>query len=583
MSSQGTFANQAPDSGSIRVFYQTINNKDVVKAVTVSDIDKDGDNIAISLTELDTITLPLSASGENVELIINSIKQKNGYHFLDVDDITVDSLSGSLNTPIAIAPYLTETFFYNDYNATISNAEKTRTSFLKYDVDRSGGQTKPTNYNAIAGVKTITFGDMVYKNGDGIEETTFQSIGHLATPASSASMGFITSSVIAVKDDEDFTFRINQQELAAAIGFPQTPAVIVPDSFHVNGGTLQVSSSLHLRFSSNSNFTLLSGTNASLLLADQRYENGIVNSTTFEPVVLTNNAVTVEGRLGASLRIPSGSYGGNIYMRLEQTNIFKSSNDLGQTISITPILSNNENTDDFLNVGIHRDSDEEQQPYAPKAPVQDSNYTSTGIVNARYKGTKTDENDYSGISPAIAAQPFSASLYSLNEDDNFICSQSLSDRTIESFLFIGSDENPGAGAERVGSTISSSFPSGSTDDTFKILVSDFKFGSTLSQGDVLRFTSGSNTELVQIQSAVTTSTLGQMDIQIQRRYDNAISAIVFNPGTLIDRFSDTRIFKIEDSRLIALTEKKVWVKENRTILKTSQAGYVTELSTTCTV
>lgn len=270
-------------------------------------------------------------------------------------------------------------------------------------------------------------------------------------------------------------------------------------------------------------------------------------------------------------------------MRLEQTNIFKSSNDLGQTISITPILSNNENTDDFLNVGIHRDSDEEQQPYAPKAPVQDSNYTSTGIVNARYRGTKTDENDYSGISPAIAAQPFSASLYSLNEDDNFICSQSLSDRTIESFLFIGSDENPGAGSERVGSTISSSFPSGSTDDTFKILVSDFKFGSTLSQGDVLRFTSGSNTELVQIQSAVTTSTLGQMDIQIQRRYDNAISAIVFNPGTLIDRFSDTRIFKIEDSRLIALTEKKVWVKENRTILKTSQAGYVTELSTTCTV
>jgi len=43
----GTFANQAPDSGSIRVFYQTINNKDVVKAITVSDVDKDGDDICI--------------------------------------------------------------------------------------------------------------------------------------------------------------------------------------------------------------------------------------------------------------------------------------------------------------------------------------------------------------------------------------------------------------------------------------------------------------------------------------------------------------------------------------------------------
>ena len=67
MPSQGVFANQSPDSGSIRVLYQTINNKDVVKAITVSDIDINGDNIAISLTELDTITLPLTGSGGNTE------------------------------------------------------------------------------------------------------------------------------------------------------------------------------------------------------------------------------------------------------------------------------------------------------------------------------------------------------------------------------------------------------------------------------------------------------------------------------------------------------------------------------------
>ena len=39
MPSQGVFANQSPDSGSIRVLYQTINNKDVVKAITISDVD----------------------------------------------------------------------------------------------------------------------------------------------------------------------------------------------------------------------------------------------------------------------------------------------------------------------------------------------------------------------------------------------------------------------------------------------------------------------------------------------------------------------------------------------------------------
>ena len=568
MPSQGVFANQSPDSGSIRVLYQTINNKDVVKAITVSDIDINGDNIAISLTELDTITLPLTGSGGNTELVISSIKQKDGYHFLDVIDTTVNTVSQSIASPIAVAPYLTETFFYNDYNALISNAETSRKSFLKYDVDRTGGQLKPSNYNAVAGIETATISKMEYIIA-GEQQDFISAIGYTTSAvAAQNSIGFLTSDPISLIDDEDLSFRVGPQELNAALGFPQKPVISVENkTFHSNGGSLKVTTYLSIRFSSNANFSSSTGVNAIMPLAQQVYEDGITNSSI--------NKV--------NLRFPSGSHGGMIHMRLEQQNIVQVSSDISQTILVEPILLNNPESEDFLNISIHRDFDEDQHPYAPKASVQDSNYTTSGIVNARYKGTKTDSSDYSGIEPAIAAQPFQAAIYDIGENDLFICSQSLSDRTVEDFLFIGSSTSPTVSISTLGSIVSSNVLSSASDTVLDVALRDLKLADQLKQGDILRVTNGSNTELLQVISSVRKSTLGVVEINVVRDYANESAGHSFPTNAIVSRFIDNRLFKIDGNRLIAITAKKVWVKENRTILKTSQNGYVTELSTTCSV
>ena len=567
MPSQGVFANQSPDSGSIRVLYQTINNKDVVKAITVSDIDINGDNIAISLTELDTITLPLTGSGGNTELVISSIKQKDGYHFLDVIDTTVNTVSQSIASPIAVAPYLTETFFYNDYNALISNAETSRKSFLKYDVDRTGGQVKPSNYNAVAGIETATISKMEYIiAGLQLEQTS--AIGYAISPAAQSSIGFLTSDPISLIDDEDLSFRVGPQEINAALGFPQKPVISVENkTFHSNGGSLKVTTYLSIRFSSNANFSSSTGVNAIMPLAEQVYEDGITNSSTSK----------------VNLRFTSGSFGGTIHMRLEQQNTVQASSDISQTILVESILVNNPESEDFLNINIHRDFDEDQHPYAPKASVQDSNYTTSGIVNARYKGTKTDSSDYSGIEPAIAAQPFQAAIYDIGDNDLFICSQSLSDRTIEDFLFIGSSTSPTVSISTLGSIVSSNVLSSASDTVLDVALRDLKLADQLKQGDILRVTNGSNTELLQVISSVRKSTLGVVEINVVRDYANESAGHSFPTNAIVSRFIDNRLFKIDGNRLIAITAKKVWVKENRTILKTSQNGYVTELSTTCSV
>ena len=71
---------------------------------------------------------------------------------------------------------------------------------------------------------------------------------------------------------------------------------------------------------------------------------------------------------------------------------------------------------------------------ADYAPIPDSNYTSIGFTNGRYTGTKTTKADF-GINPALIATEFEGAVYTINKDDNVICSESLTDRPIEKYLF----------------------------------------------------------------------------------------------------------------------------------------------------
>lgn len=124
------------------------------------------------------------------------------------------------------------------------------------------------------------------------------------------------------------------------------------------------------------------------------------------------------------------------------------------------------------------------------ASIQDSFYTDTGLSRARYEGTETTSADYGGISPSITGTPFEAALYIISSNNNFICSQSLQDRTVELLLFEGSGPTPAVG---------------------------------------------------------------------------------------------NRVFRLENNRVIPVSEKKVWVKDNRTIITLNSTGYVAGSITTCSI
>jgi len=71
---------------------------------------------------------------------------------------------------------------------------------------------------------------------------------------------------------------------------------------------------------------------------------------------------------------------------------------------------------------------------AEYATIADSNYSSEGILRSRYEGAKTTTVDF-GVEPLIAGKIFQGAEYLASSSNNFICSQSLNDRTIDEYFF----------------------------------------------------------------------------------------------------------------------------------------------------
>jgi len=589
MPSQGVFAQTAPSSGEIRVFYKTINGEDHIKALTVSNLDIDFDNVAASLNELQTISIPITGSGEVQQLEVISISEKSGYYFLDVIDKTIGDVSGSLGASIGLSPYLTETFFYNNYNAVISNAEDARESFLRYDVDRTSGQVRPSNFNALAGfgtiIKTLKYNDGTGGISDSVGDSDFDT-------SSNSLIGPVTSSVSSFINNRDLTIRVLRPDLEASLGFPQASVINVTSSLYNNPSySLEVTSSLIVQVDDNENFDNANSHRTTHTLATQDYTNGEISST-YHPF---------------QLAVTSGSFtSGNVFVRLKQESNVTAASGGTETVNISSFLTSNENSNiDFLPISLYFLN---QEPYAPKAPVQDSNYTDTGIINARYNGTKTTEEDFSGISPAVAAKPFDAAVYNTSVTSNFICSQSLSDRDIIPILFEGPTEFPEVSNQQVGFMIGVQTNPGSIPATYGSTVSGFEnettssiriqgfLGAKLKPGDIITINgvdSGNNalTEDIQIltvNEVQSTGLFGNLnpffDLLVQRDVfatTNKIRSV--SAGSVVTRSSGARLLTIDGSRLIAISSKLVWIKENRNIIKTNDRGFVTEIVTACTI
>lgn len=585
----GNFIETTPPSGTIKVLYKEQNGAKNIRALTISNVDKNGVNIKLSLEAVESIRAGLSLTSSflrtELDVISKTSKPENGgldYFYIDTTDkfVSTTFLTDTIETgSIGISPYLTEPFFNNDYNALISNAEITRPSTKRFDVDRVSGFVYPSNYNAVAGVGKLDFTDLLYNNTDSLkilEETT-----QGGAPASAYPISMSVTSHATTPNDKDVEIRVDAQAIINAIGAvpAKMTADFTPSVYSNSNAFIVVTSSLKIEIDNNDSFSTSGAKYQSAVLAHQ-------SST------LTDHETTI---IPFSTTIASGSNGGDIFIRLKQDNRVVSNNGIytsqnhpdNVTYTLKSFLFATPNTQNNLPVSLYYDT---QEPYAPFAPVQDSNYTHTGHINARYNGTKTGESDFSGIGSAVTAKPFQGASYLLEAPstytdtsyNNLICSQSLDEREIEDFLFEGETDLPVVATKLLGEVDTLNPLTTNFDDT--VVLQAFA-GEYFSPGDILTFDNGVATEIIQV-LAVSSSSGGKfpkVTLTVKRRFDGASTNLTFPAGSQVVRTAGSRIYKTKGNRLIPVGSQRLWVKDNKTIVKTNDRGFVIELSTTCTV
>lgn len=258
---------------------------------------------------------------------------------------------------------------------------------------------------------------------------------------------------------------------------------------------------------------------------------------------------------------------------------------------------------------------------APKADSIESNYTATGLVNSKYKGSKTDKAEY-GTFPAIGAVQFEGALYtniptgSSQQQDAYICSQSVEDRNYKTLLFSVNRQSTSVtqgdgitdaslprirttrlffSGSKVGDTDGFSAPSGSQKD---FAVSSF---IDIKSGDILAFsfflgpaqTTVYENVLVESVEFISESLNGPIigtSGSVQRGYLSDIDSVSTEDGTKdwsatsvfsIHKYTPDIIYELNGNVPYRIVNKRLYLRETGEVFYVDERGQVLAKTIDC--
>ena len=215
---------------------------------------------------------------------------------------------------------------------------------------------------------------------------------------------------------------------------------------------------------------------------------------------------------------------------------------------------------------------------ADKASIQDSMYSDTGWINARYNGSKTSALESAGIAPTIVGRTFVGEIFSSDSDTDYICA--LENRVKQELFHTSETELPTFTLSDLELTLTQPFGSGQT----KIRFSTNDSSDFLSIGDVLvtfrtYFQSDPIPEYVRI---VSISKSGREAVVVRDIYKNwtTLEITDFNIGTVFTKVNRFDIFRFGtgQNRIQLVNNSRIYVEGNSTIVDTDDFGLITSSS-----
>lgn len=531
----GNFAITEPNEGELRVFFSGSAGGDRVRAITISK--KAHNNLVVdpSLKELNFLKASVQAPSDGgiSKFIPLTRSDKGTYFFFTNQEFIIDTASGSISSSVVLDPFLQDNFANTAFNPLISNAEFQRESRDKFDVDREAGFTTPTNISALTGVKTVFFTDFDFGEREGLNELTSSASYPYTLNFTSSKQTFQFETT-----ELPINLKLTKNEIIEVFGIPAIPNVSHITRREVDpltGTGINVTSSLALYdFSVKvearvlksgslgvgghqiANHTIYQENYVSSSLVSASYGNTTFSGSGFDFNVTAFNNSGNNPNVDGSLTIQAR-------LQFTVTNKHAGNSVSGDKAQLLQPISNtaNKDTKNFLEVLAFPNV---RLPYATKANIPDSNYTSIGFSNARYNGTKTSAANFSGVSPAIGASTFkgifikapegllpqetfsSSSTVDSSQVFDFFKEQAISaskspDRTVDLF-FDGSDTLPIVTNQVVAGKIATpaltDYWSGSSSEHVLTSTSDTEFilDSTgfvgLEIGDIIGFASQTN-------------------------------------------------------------------------------------------
>jgi len=208
---------------------------------------------------------------------------------------------------------------------------------------------------------------------------------------------------------------------------------------------------------------------------------------------------------------------------------------------------------------------------ATLANIQDSNYSTTGWINGRYEGSKTDRIDYK-TDPASAGSIFQGAEFpsgSLTSQITYL--NSTSQIIYKDLFYAGVGDVPGFYPVPSGYELVTDIGESSYIVTVRSAVSHIL--PTPQVGNLIRI----GTEIMKINEVgYTPSTPPQYGLQVTRGYNSATSP--HNAYTSVENVSPVQIYNISGNKLTGVPKGKVLVKQTGTLLKLDDLGYIVSSS-----
>lgn len=208
---------------------------------------------------------------------------------------------------------------------------------------------------------------------------------------------------------------------------------------------------------------------------------------------------------------------------------------------------------------------------ASKAAVQDSFYSDTGIINARYVGSKSTPDTYAGVKPAISAREYKGEIHPPDASEDVVCGLTNAERITVNILHTGPDRTPSFSSSSLG--IRPSTALGPNDEFLS-----YGYASLTGQrvpdidvGDIIKV-AGNDKELMRVTEHNTFNRI----ILIQRRYMESPASQTIQTSTDLFKVDRTDNYRIDDfvRSLTAINNSQIYVTETNSILLTDDFGNV---------